>query len=88
MRIFSIPDTGSFLNLVRRSQGDVILHLPDGNKLNLKQNHTAQQVLQILCPGQSGLQISLSSSADAPAFIRYMMEAGVRRFRSEPGAKI
>ena len=75
MKLFSIPDAGSFLNLVNSSQGDVTLHLPDGNRLNLKRSHTAQQLFQIMHPGQSGLQISLSNSADTPAFIRYMMDA-------------
>ncbi len=79
MKIFSIPDMEGFLKLARKSQGDVILYLPDGNKLNLKHRHNIRQLSESICPGQSGLQISLSDSSDAPAFIRYMMEARIRR---------
>ena len=36
MKIFSIPDTNRFLNLVGKSRGDVTLHLPDGSQVELK----------------------------------------------------
>lgn len=77
MKIFSIPDVDRFLNLVGQSQGDVILHLPDGSQVDLKQNHTARQLFQITPPGKSGLHFSLSDSSDALAFIRYMMTANI-----------
>lgn len=77
MKIFSIPDTEGFLDLVQESRGDVTLRLPGGDQLDLKQDRDAQQFFQMMHPGQSGLQISLSNPADAPAFIRYMMEAGM-----------
>ncbi len=77
MKLFSIPDAGRFLDLVEQSHGGVTLHLPDGNQLNLKQSHTAQQLFQIMHPGEAGLQISLSNPTDTAAFIRYMMEASV-----------
>lgn len=77
MTIFSIPDTGDFFDLIKQSHGDVTLHLPDGYRLNLKQSDTAQQLFQIMCPKDAGLHISLSNPTDAPAFIRYMMEAGI-----------
>lgn len=78
MKIFNIPDTEKFLDLVEESCGDVTLHLPDGGRLNLKQNYVARQFLQLMNPGPSGLCISLSNSADTPAFMRYMMEAGMK----------
>ncbi len=74
MTIFFIPDTEKFINMVEKSQGDVIVHLPNGSQVNLKQNHTAKQLFQIMHPGQSGLNISLSDSDDVPVFLRYMME--------------
>lgn len=76
LEIFTIPDMGEFLDLVVRSKGDITLHLPDGKQLDLKRSHSARQLLQSMCPGQSGLHISLSDPVDAPAFIQYMMEAG------------
>ena len=35
MKIFSIPDTNRFLDLVGKSRGDVTLHLPDGSQVEL-----------------------------------------------------
>lgn len=77
MKIFSILDTRSLCGLIKKCQGDVTLHLPDGNWVDLKRNHTAWQFLQIMYPGQSGLDIRLSNSADALDFIQYMRESGV-----------
>lgn len=77
MKIFSIPDTERFLDLVAKSRGNVMLHLQDGNQLNLKQSHAAQQLLRILHPGESGLHITLSDPDDTSAFIRYMMDASI-----------
>lgn len=80
MKIFSIPDVGSFLGLVRKCRGDVMLHLPDGGQVELKRDHTAQQLLQIMYPGQSCLDIRLSNSSDILDFIQYMRESGVSQF--------
>ena len=77
MKIFSIPDAGDFISLVKKSRGEVMLYLPDGSRLDLKQSHAAQQLFQVMSPGQPGLHIGLSNPADTPAFIQYMMEAGV-----------
>ena len=74
MTIFFIPDTEKFINMVEKSRGDVIVNLPNGSQINLKQNHTAKQLFQIMNPGHSGLNISLSDSDDVPVFLRYMME--------------
>lgn len=79
MKLFSIPDVERFLGLVEKSRGDVTLRLPDGSQVELKRNQTARQLLQIIHPGRSGLDIRLSNAADAPDFIRYMMDAGVSR---------
>lgn len=76
MKLFSIPDTASFLELVEKSRGDVTLHLPDGDQVDLKRSHAARQLLRLIRPGQSGLDIRLSDSADMPGFMQYMMEAG------------
>lgn len=79
MKIFSIPDTNRFLDLVGKSRGDVTLHLSDGSQVELKQARTAQQLLRIVDPGQSGLDIRLSNPADTLDFIQYMMEADVSK---------
>lgn len=77
MKIFSIPDTRSLCGLIKKCRGDVILHFPDGSWVDLKRNHTAWQFLQIMYPGESGLDIRLSNSADTLNFIQYMRESGV-----------
>lgn len=75
IQILLMPDAEKFLSLVRQSCGDVLLHLPDGSRCSLKQDHTARQMLRTMQPGQGGISISISNPADTPAFLRYMMEA-------------
>lgn len=76
MTIFHIPDPERFLHLAEKSRGSVMLHLPDGSQVDLRENHDARQLLRMLQPGRAGLRISLSDSEDAPDFLRYMMECG------------
>lgn len=70
-----LPDRKRFLQLVSQSRGDVVLHLPDNSRLSLKQDPTAQRLLQVMDPGQDGLQITLTNPTDTTAFMRYMLEA-------------
>lgn len=76
-KIMMIPNTEKFLSLVNQSRGDVLLHLPDGGRCSLKQDHTARQILRTMRPGQDGISISFSNRGDIPAFMRYMMEAAL-----------
>ncbi len=50
-------------------------HLPDDTLVDLKEDHTAQQLLRAMDLGQNGLRFSLSESSDLPEFIRYMAES-------------
>lgn len=70
-----IPDTKQFLNLVNKSCGDVLLHMPDGNKRDLKHSSDARQVLEAAKSGAAGVEISLSDHRDVKPFIQYMTEA-------------
>lgn len=74
LKILIMPNVEKFLSLVKQSCGDVLLHLPDGSQCSLKRDHTAQQMLQVMRPGQDGLSISFSNPGDAPAFLRYLVE--------------
>lgn len=74
--ILSLPDTEYFLSVVKQSCGDVSLKLPDGGQVSLKQDQTAQQMLQLLKGDRTHLQIALSNQADMPLFLRYLEEAG------------
>lgn len=75
MTIFFIPDREKFLNTVEKSSGEIMLHMPDGNRLDLKRSQNAREIFRSLHIGTSGLCISLSDAKDMPAFLRYMMEA-------------
>lgn len=72
-----IPNAERFLHIVERSCGEVLLHLPDGGRCDLKRDPVARQMLRTFRPGREGLQISLSDRSDAPAFFRYMQEAAL-----------
>ena len=69
-----MPNAETFLSLVKKSRGDVLLHLPDGSRCSLKQDHTAQQLLQVTQPGRDGISISFSDPGDTPAFFQYLAE--------------
>ena len=70
-----LPDRESFLNLVDRSRGSVLLQLPDQSTCDLKSDPIARQMLRLLEPGPEGISLRLSDPADLPAYFRYMMEA-------------
>ena len=57
----------------------MMLHLPDGSRVDLRESHDTRQILQMTHPGRAGLHISLSDPEDTPDFIQYMMEAGAER---------
>ncbi len=73
--ILRMPDADRFLKVVEKSAGRVFLHLPDDTLVDLKEDHTAQQLLRAMDLGQNGLRFSLSESSDLPEFIRYMAES-------------
>ncbi len=73
--ILILPDADRFWEVVEKSAGRVFLHLPDDTLVDLKEDHTAQQLLRAMNLGQNGLRFSLSESSDLPEFIRYMAES-------------
>lgn len=74
MTLFCIPNMERFLDLVERSCGRVLLHLPDNTFCDLKEDRTAAQLLRMVLPGEQGLRISLSDPKDLPSFLSYMAE--------------
>ncbi len=72
-KIMMMPDAEDFLNVVEHSRGQVMLHLPDGTRCDLKRDHTARQLLRAMRPSRDGLCVSLSDARDAPAFLDYMI---------------
>lgn len=72
-KIMMLPDADHFLNVVEHSRGQVLLHLPDNTRCDLKRDNTARQLLRAMRPGREGLCISLSDARDVPAFLDYMI---------------
>ncbi len=78
-QILMLPDADNFLNVVAHSRGQVLLHLPDGVRCDLKKDHTARQMLLAMRPRQEGLRISLSDARDVPAFLDFMIGSARER---------
>lgn len=56
-------------------RGSVTLWLPDESQCDLKQDHTARQMLRVMRPEGNGITLSLSDTQDTSRFLRYMLEA-------------
>jgi len=78
-QIMMLPDADNFLKVVEGSYGQVLLHLPDDTRCDLKRDHTARQLLRAMRPREEGLCISLSDARDVPAFLDYMIGSARRR---------
>lgn len=72
--LLRMPNMNRFLEVVERSAGHVFLHLPDDSLVDVKEDHTAQQMLRAMDLGRTGLRFSLSESSDLPQFLRFMTE--------------
>ena len=75
LRIMLISDMEKFLEKVQSCQGYVLLHLPDGTVCNLKEDHTAIQMLKMMQLDGKGLNLSLTDVRDYPIMVNYMMNA-------------
>ena len=75
IKIMLISNTEDFLEKVQNCHGDVLLHLPDGTTCNLKNDHTALQILKLLHSSNEALNISLTDVRDYGPIISYMMDA-------------
>ncbi len=73
--VLRMPNADRFLEVVKKSAGHVFLHLPDNTVVDMKEDHTAQQLLLLMTLGPNGLRFSLTESSDLPEFIRYMAES-------------
>ena len=72
-QMMMLPDPENFLQVVEQSRGQVLLHLPDGVRCDLKRDNTARQMLRVMRPRAGGLCFSLSDAKDVPAFLGYMI---------------
>ena len=74
-KIMLISDMEKFLEKVNNCHGDVLLHLPDDTVCNLKEDHTALQLLRMMKLNGKGLNISLTDVRDYPIMMNYLMNA-------------
>ena len=75
LKIMLISDMEKFLEKVNNCHGDVLLHLPDDTVCNLKEDHTALQLLRMMKLNGKGLNITLTDVRDYPIMMNYLMNA-------------
>ena len=75
LKIMLISDMEKFLEKGNSCHGDVLLHLPDDTVCNLKEDHTALQMLRMMKLNGKGLNISLTDVRDYPIMMNYLMNA-------------
>ena len=75
VKIMLISDMEKFLEKVNSCHGDVLLHLPDDTVCNLKEDHTALQMLRMMKINGKGLNLTLTDVRDFPIMMNYMMSA-------------
>ena len=75
IKIMLISNMQKFLEKIQKCHGDVLLHLPDNTVCNLKNDHTALQILTMLHSTNKELDISLTDVRDYGIIMNYMMSA-------------
>ena len=75
LKIMLISNMEKFLEKVKSCHGDVLLHLPDGTTCNLKEDHTALQLLKMVKLSNKSLDLTLTDVRDYPIMVNYMMSA-------------
>lgn len=75
IKIMLISNMEKFLEKIQSCHGDVLLHLPDDTVCNLKNDHTALQILTMLHSTNRELDISLTDVRDYGIIMNYMMSA-------------
>lgn len=73
LKVMKISNMDLFLEKIRACEGEVMLHLPDGTTCDLKNDHTAVQLLTLLHSTDHELDISLSNPRDYLPIMNYMM---------------
>lgn len=74
MKLMNLKNVDKFVNLVEQSKGDVVLHLEDGNDVNLKKDKNAAEILKFVNP-HATLDLTVKDPDDSMRFVQYMMYA-------------
>ncbi len=75
IKLMPITDMGKFNRTIQKCRGSVLLHLPDNTCCDLKEDHTAAQLLQMVTFEANEINIQLSNPQDFTFFLQYMLEA-------------
>jgi len=75
MKIMRIPNMDRFLEIVQDCKGEALLQLPDNTVCNLKEDHTAVQMLKLLKTDDNAVDICFTDARDFPLVLSYMMGA-------------
>ena len=73
LKIMKVSNMEKFLAQIGQCEGEVRLHLPDGSTCDLKNDHTAVQLLTLLHSTDHEMEISLSNPHDYLPLMNYMM---------------
>jgi len=72
---YLIPDFKRFIDLVKKSSGDVLLNMKDGSVCSLKHDEAAMKIFSEMKPRKSDVRLSFTCKDDVIAFVRYMGES-------------
>ena len=75
IKIMQISNMEKFIEKIRMCHGDVFLTLPDGTECNLKTDHTALQMIQMLHSANEELPLRLTAPRDFVVMMNFMMSA-------------
>ena len=75
IKIMLISNMEKFFEKVEACRGDVMLNLPDGTECNLKTDHTARQMIQMLHSANEELDLRLTDPRDYAPIMSFMMSA-------------
>lgn len=73
IKIMLISNMEKFIEKIRNCRGDVMLRMSDGTECNLKTDHTALQMIQMLYSSDEELNLRLTDPRDYPIMMNFMM---------------
>ena len=79
--LLRMPNANRFLEVVEKSAGHAFLHLPDDTLIDVKKDHTTQQMFRTMDLGRNGL-IPRPPRVHAVYGGKLLLMYGVRTYRS------
>lgn len=75
--LLRMPNANRFLEVVEKSAGHAFLHLPDDTLIDVKKDHTTQQMFRTMDLGRNGLRFSLFDSSTSQSSCGIWRKAAV-----------